>query len=68
MKWIDINDRLPDDYETKLIWSRYYDEYGHEQFYYGLGHYNREYGFWVGIGYKEKVLYWVELSSPPSTK
>lgn len=67
-KWIDVNDRLPENGENVLCWYEYfrYGEYNRMFKTYGIGYqYNGSWGGEVSNGTKTKVLAWRELPDPP---
>jgi hypothetical protein len=68
-KWISVEERLPEDKETCLIWYEYY-HYSLERVLpeYGIGFYLSMYDMWYGdpsTGKDVKVLYWMQLPEPP---
>ena len=67
-KWIDVNDKLPENGKTVLCWYEYfrYGEYNRMFKTYGIGYqYNGHWGGEVSNGTKAKVLAWRELPDPP---
>ena len=71
-KWISVEERLPEDKETCLIWYEYF-HYSLERVLpeYGIGFYLSMYDMWYGdpsTGKDVKVLYWMPLPEPPGKK
>ena len=67
-KWIDVNDRLPEDGKYVLCWYEYFRYGEHNRMFqtYGIGYqYNGSWGGEVSNGTKAKVLAWRELPDPP---
>ena len=67
-KWINAEERLPEEMKQVLVWYEYYryGEYNRMYKTYGIGFYDSTYDMWCGDirGHKAKVLAWMPLPEP----
>lgn len=66
--WIDVNEKLPEDFETVLCWYEYFRYGSYNKMYqtYGIGYcINGSWGGEVANGTKARVIAWQPLPEPP---
>lgn len=70
-EWISVEDRLPDNTEYVLCWYEYFRYGVYNQMYqtYGIGcYFDGMWGGEVSNSISAKVLYWMQLPTPPKTE